>query len=87
MKNAFIFRGDIYSFKKADIGVYIDVCKYLDINIVELHRRLNDVDLEAMLTVIYYSLSNNKEVTIEDLKSMSIEEYELISKMFSEVQK
>ncbi|MBC6003377.1 hypothetical protein ACQQ2T_07850 [Paraclostridium tenue] len=87
MKNAFIFRGDIYSFKKADIGVYIDVCKYLDINIVELHRRLNDADLEAMLTVIYYSLSNSKELTIEDLKSMSLEEYELVSQMFSEVQK
>lgn len=87
MKNAFIFRGDIYSFKKADIGVYIDVCKYLDINIVELHRRLNDADLEAMLTVIYYSLSNNKELTIENLKSMSLEEYELLSQMFSEVQK
>ena len=87
MKNAFIFRGDIYSFKKADIGVYIDVCKYLDINIVELHRRLNDADLEAMLTIIYDSLSNNKELTIEDLKSMSLEEYELVSQMFSEVQK
>ena len=87
MKNAFIFRGNIYSFKKADIGVYIDVCKYLDINIVELHRRLNNADLEAMLTVIYYSLNNSKELTVEDLKSMSIEEYDLVSQMFSEVQK
>lgn len=87
MKNAFIFRDNIYSFKKADIGVYIDVCKHLDINIVELNRKLNDVDLETMLTVIYYSLNDSKELKVEDLKCMSIEEYELISKMFSEVQK
>lgn len=87
MKNAFILKDNIYSFKKANVDVYIKACRLLDISLVELSKRMNENDLESLITIMYYSLRDSKDMTFEDFKQIDIEEFELLSKLFIEVNK
>ena len=87
MKNAFILKDNIYSFKKANVDVYIKACKHLNISLVELSKRMNENDLESLITIMYYSLRDSKDMTFEDFKQIDIEEFELLSKLFIEVNK
>ena len=87
MKNAFILKDNINSLKKANVDVYIKVCKHLNISLVELSKRMNENDLESLVTIMYYSLRDSKDMTFEDFKQIDIEEFELLSTMFIEVNK
>lgn len=87
MKNAFILKDNIYSFKKANVDVYIKACKHLNIGLVELSKRMNENDLESLITIMYYSLRDSKDMTFEEFKQIDIEEFELLSKLFIEVNK
>ena len=87
MKNAFILKDNIYSFKKVNVEVYIKVCNQLDISLVELSKRISKNDLESLVTIMYYSLRDSKDMTFDMFKEISIEEFELLSKLFIEVNK
>ena len=87
MKNAFILKDNIYSFKKVNVEVYIKVCNQLDISLVELSKRMNENDLESLVTIMYHSLRDSKDMTFEEFKQIDIEEFELLSKLFIEVNK
>ncbi|HJG96053.1 MAG TPA: hypothetical protein K8V90_03000 [Romboutsia timonensis] len=87
MKNAFILKDNIYSFKKANVDVYIKACNHLNISLVELSKRMNENDLESLVTIMYHSLRDSKDMTFEEFKQIDIEEFELLSKLFIEVNK
>ena len=87
MKNAFILKDNIYSFKKANVDVYIKACNQLNISLVELKKRISKNDLESLVTIMYYSLRDSKDMTFDMFKEISIEEFELLSKLFIEVNK
>lgn len=87
MKNAFILKGNIYSFIKANVGVYIETCYELECTLIELQERIAAIDLEAMIVLMYCSLRDRKELTIQDLKELDIEEFALITEMFQAVNK
>ena len=48
---------------------------------------MNENDLESLVTIMYYSLRDSKDMTFEDFKQIDIEEFELLSTMFIEVNK
>lgn len=85
MKNAFILKDNIYSFKKVNVEVYIKVCNQLDISLVELSKRMNENDLEALMAIMYCSLRDNKGMTFDAFKQIDIEEFELLSTLFKQV--
>lgn len=87
MKNAFILKDNIYSFKKANVDVYVKVCNQLNISLVELKKRMSKNDLESLVTIMYYSLRDSKDMTLEEFKQIDIEEFELLSTLFIEVNK
>ena len=87
MKNAFILKDNIYSFKKVNVDVYIKACNQLNISLVELKKRISKNDLESLVTIMYYSLRDSKDMTFDMFKEISIEEFELLSKLFIEVNK
>ena len=87
MKNAFILRGRMYSFKKANVDVYMQVCKLLDISFVVLTQRMSECDLEALVSTMYCSLRDNKGMTFDEFKEISCEEFELLSTLFTEINK
>lgn len=87
MNNAFILKDKIYSFKKANVDVYIQVCKMLDISFVRLTQRMSEGDLEALVATMYCSLRDNKGMTFNEFKEISCGEFELLSTLFTEINK
>ncbi|MEG2056813.1 MAG: hypothetical protein RRZ84_02745 [Romboutsia sp.] len=87
MNTAFILNNDIYSFKKADVSVFINTCESLGINITELRDKLNIQDLRAIVHMIYYSIRDRKDLTIEDMYELDAEHLELLLQLYMEVNK
>ncbi|WP_270647193.1 hypothetical protein [Paeniclostridium hominis] len=87
MNTAFILRDSIYSFKKADVEVFINVCESLDINMIELNDKLNRQDLRALVHLMYFSLTDKKNLAIEDMYKLSLQELELMLELYTEVNK
>lgn len=87
MNTAFILRDSIYSFKKADVEVFINVCESLDINMIELNDKLNRQDLRSLVHLMYFSLTDKKNLAIEDMYKLSLQELELMLELYTEVNK
>lgn len=87
MNTAFILRDSIYSFKKADVEVFINVCESLDINMIELNDKLNRQDLRVLVHLMYFSLIDKKNLAIEDMYKLSLQELELMLELYAEVNK
>ncbi len=87
MNTAFILNESIYSFKRADIDVFINVCNSLDISITELRDKLNRQDLKAIVHMMYYSIRDRKRLTIEDMYRLDAEHLELLLDLYIEVNK
>lgn len=87
MNTAFILRDSIYSFKKADVEVFINVCESLDINMIELNDKLNRQDLRALVHMMYFSIIDKKNLAIEDIYKLSLQELELMLELYTEVNK
>lgn len=87
MNTAFILRDSIYSFKKADVEVFINVCESLDINMIELNDKLNRQDLRSLVHLMYFSLIDKKNLAIEDMYKLSLQELELMLELYTEVNK
>lgn len=87
MNTAFILRDSIYSFKKADVEIFINVCESLDINMIELNDKLNRQDLRALVHLMYFSLTDKKNLDIEDMYKLSLQELELMLELYTEVNK
>lgn len=87
MNTAFILKESIYSFKKADVNVFINVCNSLDINITELRDKLNKQDLRAIVHMMYYSIRDRKELTIEDMYRLDAEYLELLLDLYIKANK
>lgn len=87
MNTAFILKDSIYSFKKADVEVFINVCDSLDINMIELNDKLNRQDLRALVHLMYFSLIDKKNLAIEDMYKLSLQELELMLELYTEVNK
>ncbi|CEN75446.1 hypothetical protein [Paraclostridium sordellii] len=87
MNTAFILKDSIYSFKKADVEVFINVCESLDINMIELNDKLNRQDLRALVHLMYFSLIDKKNLAIEDMYKLSLQELELMLELYTEVNK
>lgn len=87
MNTAFILNNDIYSFKKADVGVFINTCESLGINITELRDKLNIQDLRAIVHMIYYSIRDREDLAIEDMYELDAEHLELLLQLYMEVNK
>ena len=85
MNTAFILRDSVYSFKKADVEVFINVCESLDINMIELNDKLNRQDLRALVHLMYFSLTDKKNLDIEDMYKLSLQELELMLELYTEV--
>ncbi|CEN94302.1 hypothetical protein [Paraclostridium sordellii] len=85
MNTAFILRDSIYSFKKADVEVFINVCESLDINMIELNDKLNRQDLRALVHLMYFSLTDKKSLDIEDMYKLCLQELELMLELYTEV--
>ena len=87
MNTAFILNESIYSFKKVDVNVFVNVCNSLDINITELRDKLNEQDLRAIAHMMYYSIRDKKELTIEDMYRLDARHLELLLDLYIEVNK
>ena len=87
MNTAFILRDSVYSFKKADVEVFINVCESLDINMIELNDKLNRQDLRALVHMMYFSIIDKKNLAIEDIYKLSLQELELMLELYTEVNK
>ncbi len=85
MKNAFILKDNIYSLKKANVDVYIKACRLLDTTFTRLNMIMNEGDLEALMAIMYCSLRDNKGMTFDTFKQIDIEEFELLSTLFKQV--
>lgn len=87
MNTAFILKNGIYSFKKADVSVFIDTCESLDINITELRDKLNKQDLRVIVHMIYYSIKDRKGLTLNDMYNLDAEHLDLLLQLYIEVNK
>ena len=87
MNTAFILNESIYSFKRADVGVFIGTCESLGINITELRDLMNKQDLRAIVHMMYYSIRDRKRLTIEDMYRLDAEHLELLLQLYMEVNK
>lgn len=87
MNTAFILRDSIYNFKKADVEVFINVCESLDINMIELNDKLNRQDLRSIVHMMYYSIRDRKELTIEDMYKLDAEYLALLLDLYIKANK
>ncbi|MDB8794284.1 hypothetical protein PN290_00260 [Romboutsia sp. 1001216sp1] len=87
MNTAFILNESIYSFKKVDVNVFVNVCNSLDINITELRDKLNKQDLRAIVHMMYYSIRDRKELTIEDMYRLDVRHLELLLDLYIKTNK
>lgn len=87
MNTAFILNKNIYSFKKADIDVFINVCESMNINITELRDLMNKQDLRAIVHMMYYSIRDRKELRLEDMYELDAEHLELLLQLYIEANK
>lgn len=87
MNTAFILNESIYSFKKADVNVFVNVCNSLDISITELRDLMNKQDLKAIVHMMYYSIRDRKELTIEDMYRLDAEYLELLLDLYIKANK
>lgn len=83
--NAFILKDKIYSFKKADVDVYIKTCKLLDTSIMKLTQKVAEGDLESLVALMYCSLRDSKGMSFEEFKKMNCDEYGLLVNLLREV--
>ncbi|MDB8790876.1 hypothetical protein PN398_09075 [Romboutsia sp. 1001216sp1] len=87
MNTAFILKESIYSFKKADVNVFVNVCNSLDISITELRDLMNKQDLKAIVHMMYYSIRDRKELTIQDMYRLDSEYLELLLDLYIKANK
>lgn len=87
MDTAFILNKNVYSFKKADVDVFVNVCNSLDINITQLRDLMNEQDLRVIVHMMYYSIRDRKDLTIEDMYGLDAEHLWLLLDLYIEVNK
>lgn len=87
MNTAFILNKNVYSFKKADVDVFVNVCNSLDISITELRDLMNKQDLRAIVHMMYYSIRDRKDLTIEDMYGLDAKHLGLLLDLYIEVNK
>lgn len=87
MDTAFILNKNVYSFKKADVDVFVNVCNSLDINITQLRDLMNEQDLRVIVHMMYYSIRDRKDLTIEDMYGLDAEHLGLLLDLYIEVNK
>lgn len=87
MDTAFILNKNVYSFKKADVDVFVNVCNSLDISITQLRDLMNKQDLRAIVHMMYYSIRDRKDLTIEDMYGLDAEHLGLLLQLYIKANK